>query len=74
MPITPLPSPSPQTLLRRALDNLKLRPKLKLPSKDALPPDDLPVTPTDNIAFKKQIMGFREWCEKFYDQRNGADC
>ena len=53
--------------LKRSLLNIKLNPKLKKPSKDALPPDELPVSTTNDPAFKKQIMGFREWCEKVYE-------
>ena len=68
MPIVQLPSPSPQALVRRALNTIKLRPKLKDPDKDALPSDELPVTPTNDQAFKKQIMGFREWCDKVNSQ------
>lgn len=54
---------------KRSLMNIKLNPKLKKPSKDALPPDELPVLTTNDPAFKKQIMGFREWCEKVYDRK-----
>lgn len=58
---------------KRSLMNIKLNPKLKKPAKDALPPDELPVSTTNDPAFKKQIMGFREWCEKVYDRRDAAD-
>ena len=65
-------SPHIQEALKRSLEHIKLRPKLKAPSKHAIPPDDLPVA-TDDPAFRKQIMGFREWCEKVYDRREVVD-
>ena len=33
---------------KRSLLNIKLNPKLKKPSKDALPPDELPVSTTND--------------------------
>ena len=51
------------------VETIQLRPKLKRPSKDALPRDELSTVPTNDPAFTKQIMGFREWCEKVYDRR-----
>lgn len=54
---------------KRSLMNIKLNPKLKKPSKDALPPDELSASTTNDPEFKKQIMGFREWCEKVWDKR-----
>ena len=66
-------SPHIQEAFKRSLERIKLRPKLKAPSKHALPPDELPAATTDDPAFKKQIMGFREWCEKVYDRRDVAD-
>ena len=53
--------------VKRSLATIKLRPKLKPVAKDAPPPDELPVTPTTDPAFKKQIMSFREWCERVYE-------
>ena len=58
---------------KRSLMNIKLNPKLKKPSKDALPPDELPVSTTDDPAFKKQIMGFREWCEAVYEPSHSSN-
>jgi hypothetical protein len=58
---------------KRSLMNIKLNPKLKAPSKDAIPPDELSTSVTNDPTFKKQIMGFREWCEKVWDQRIDAD-
>ena len=55
---------------KRSLMNIKLNPKLKKPSKDALPPDELSASVTNDPAFKKQIMGFREWCEKVWDKQH----
>jgi hypothetical protein len=62
--------------VKRSLATIKLRPKLKDPSQDALPPDERAVTPTNDPAFKKQIMGFKEWCEKVYEpahRRSGRE-
>ena len=58
---------------KRSLMNIKLNPKLKTPSKDALPPDELSASTTNDPTFKKQLMGFREWCEKVYDRRDAVD-
>ena len=59
---------------KRSLMNIKLNPKLKKPSKDAVPSDENSASTTNDSTFKKQIMGFREWCEKVYDpQRNGSN-
>ena len=58
---------------KRSLMNIKLNPKLKKPSKDALPPDELSASTTNDPTFKKQLMGFREWCEKVYDRRDAVD-
>ena len=55
--------------LKRSLMNITLNPKLKAPSKDALPPDEHSASTTNDPEFKKQIMGFREWCEKVWDKR-----
>ena len=54
---------------KRSLMNIKLNPKLKKPSKDAVPPDELSASITNDPTFKKQMMGFREWCEKVWDKR-----
>ena len=66
MPITPLPSPSPQDLFRRAFSRIKLRPKLKK--------TDPHITPENAISqiseaplLKRRQMGFKEWCEKVYE-------
>ena len=66
-------SPHIQEAFKRSLEHIKLRPKLKAPSKHALPPDEALVAPTEDPTFKKQIMGFREWCENVYDRRDVAD-
>ena len=58
---------------KRSLMNIKLNPKLKKPSKDAVPPDEHSASVTNDPTFKKQIMGFREWCEKVYDCRDAVD-
>ena len=58
---------------KRSLMNITLNPKLKAPSKDALPPDDHSASTTNDPEFKKQIMGFREWCDKVYDCRDAVD-
>ena len=52
---------------KRSLMNIKLNPKLKKPSKDAVPPDEHSASVTNDPTFKKQLMGFREWCEKVWD-------
>ena len=54
---------------KRSLMNIKLNPKLKKPSTDAVPPDELSASTTNDPEFKKHIMGFREWCEKVWDKR-----
>ena len=68
MPTTPLPSPSPQELFRRAFSKINLRPKLRK--------TDPHITPENNIFQiaeaplpKKRQMGFREWCENVWDKR-----
>jgi hypothetical protein len=58
---------------KRSLMNIKLNPKLKAPSKDALPPDELSASTTNDPEFKKQIMGFREWCEKVYEPSRSSN-
>lgn len=58
---------------KRSLMNIKLNPKLKKPSKDALPPDELSTSTTNDPTFKKQIMGFREWCEKVYEPSRSSN-
>lgn len=67
MAYKPPPSPSPQALVRRALDNIKQRPKLNYPDKDGIPAD-VPLQAQHDPKFAKQIMGFREWCEKVWDK------
>ena len=47
---------------------VNLKPKLKRPDKDA-EPADVPHRPQDDPKFAKQIMGFKEWCEKVWDRR-----
>jgi hypothetical protein len=54
---------------KRSLMNIKLNPKLKKPSKDALPPDELSASTPNDPAFKRQLMGFREWCEKEWNKK-----
>jgi len=47
---------------------VNLKPKLKRPDKDA-EPADVPHQAQDDPKFAKQIMGFKEWCEKVWDRR-----
>jgi len=57
--------------VKRSLDTIKLRPKLKQPDKDGVPAD-IPLQAQHDPKFAKQIMGFREWCEKVYDRRKAV--
>jgi len=47
---------------------VNLKPKLKRPDKDA-EPANVPHQTQDDPKFAKQIMGFREWCEKVWDPK-----
>ena len=72
MPITPSPSLDSRELVRRAFNNIELRPKLKHPDKDGVPAD-IPLQAQHDPKFAKQIMGFREWCEKVYQPSRPAN-
>ena len=56
-----------QTASKRTAQ-VNLKPKLKRPDKDA-EPANVPHRPQDDPKFAKQIMGFREWCEKVWDPK-----
>ena len=60
-PVIKLPPP---TVYPNAIDNVKLRPKLKKPDRE-LSAEEVAANP--QLAPKpKRMMGFREWCEKVY--------
>ena len=69
-PVIKLPPP---TVYPHAIDNVKLRPKLKKPDRELSAEEvaaDFQLAPRP----LKRMMGFREWCEKVYDpQRNGSN-
>lgn len=68
-PVIKLPPP---TVYSNAIDNVKLRPKLKKPDRE-LSAEEVAVNPQLSPKHKR-MMGFREWCEKVYDpQRNGSN-
>ena len=50
----------PPTLYPNAIDNVKLRPKLKKSDRDVIGEDAAEVA----LLNPKRMMGFREWCEK----------
>ncbi len=54
----------PPTLYPNAIDNVKLRPKLKKSDRDVIGEDAAEVA----LLNPKRMMGFREWCEKVYDR------
>jgi hypothetical protein len=61
-PLIKLPPP---TVYPNAIDNVKLRPKLKKPDRDVIGEDAAEVA----LLNPKRMMGFREWCEKVWDRR-----
>jgi hypothetical protein len=53
------------TVYPNAIDNVKLRPKLKKSDRVVIGEDAAEVA----LLNPKRMMGFREWCEKVWDRR-----
>lgn len=69
-PVIKLPPP---TVYSNAIDNVKLRPKLKKPDRE-LSAEEVAASPQHAPQPLRRMMGFREWCEKVYEpQRNASN-
>jgi hypothetical protein len=60
-----------QAPLNKSTAQINLRPKLKRRDKNADSPDTQRQDHEDS-KFARQIMGFREWCEKVYEPSRSA--
>ena len=68
-PVIKLPPP---TVYPNAIDNVRLRPKLKKPDKE-LSAEEVAANPQLAPKPLKRMMGFREWCEKVHDSPRSSN-